>query len=68
MITYPNLNLKLIERGISLADLAEIVGSDASTIESKLNGTLSWKLTEVVRVCLYLKDPDADHLFCPIRY
>lgn len=68
MITYPNLNLKLIERGISISDLAEIIESDTPTTESKLNGTLSWKLTEVVRVCLYLNDPNADHLFCPIRY
>lgn len=68
MITYPNLNLKLIERGISIDDLAEIACLDASTIESKLNGTLPWKLTEVVRICIYLNYPDATHLFCSIRY
>ena len=62
-VVYPNLNNKLIERGISLKDLSEILGLNEVVIEKKMQGKLPWKLAEAVKICIYLNFPDAKLLF-----
>jgi DNA-binding Xre family transcriptional regulator len=62
-IIYPNLNAKLIERGLSLKDLSDILGVNEAVIEKKMQGQLPWKLAEAVKICVYLKFPDANFLF-----
>lgn len=61
MSIYPNLIHTLDEQGISLEELADIC--NIRQIEKKINGFLPFKLSDAVRICLYLNRTDAKYLF-----
>jgi hypothetical protein len=63
MIIYPNLNQILVERGISITNLAEGIGINEVVLDKKLRGLLPLKLHEAIRIGLYLNHPDMNFLF-----
>ena len=62
-IVYPNLNRQMCEKGITFDELSDATGIDLLSLEKKMQGLLPWKLPEVVKICVYLKRPDAKYLF-----
>jgi hypothetical protein len=60
---YPNLQKKMDEQGISPADLARHCNIAVIPCVFKLLGILPWKFTEVVRICRFFGDAEAELLF-----
>lgn len=60
---YPKLLEKLTERGISYRDLAQIAGVSQMGIYRRITGTTEWKLPEVVAICQFLGESEAETLF-----
>ncbi len=61
MSIYPNLVQALNEQRISLEELASVC--NISHIKKKIHGSLPFKLSDAVRICLYLNRTDAKYLF-----
>lgn len=60
---YPNLQKKMVERGISPSDLARECKITKISCVLKLLGFLPWKFTEVMQICRFFGDADAETLF-----
>ena len=60
---YPKLLEKLTERGISYRDLAQIADVSQMGVYRRITGATAWKLPEVVAVCQFLGESDAEKLF-----
>ena len=60
---YPKLLEKLTERGISYRDLAQIADVSELGIYRRITGITEFKLPEVVAICQFLGDSDAEKLF-----
>ena len=60
---YPNLNESMTARGISIGNLAEIIGRSEEIVHLKLRGVRDWTLSEAVAICRYLQYPDLKKLF-----
>lgn len=60
---YPKLLEKLTERSIPYRDLARIADVSEIGIYRRISGTTEWKLPEVVAICQYLEEYDAEKLF-----
>ena len=63
MSVYPNLTRELKNRKITVKDLAVILGISKSSAYRRLNGETEWRLTEIVSICQYLENFDANTLF-----
>ena len=64
MITvYPVLSQRMKEHGVSVRELATIVGASRMAIYLKIWGIKRWTLTDVVKICGFFRSPDAEHLF-----
>ena len=46
-----NLCDLMLERGVTTHDLASLINASEDDVYRKLQGTLSWDLTEVVTIC-----------------
>lgn len=53
-----NLCNLMLERGITLRDLADLINVTEEDARRKLQGTLSWDLTEVAIICNHFKTVD----------
>lgn len=62
-IVYPNLNRQLCDIGITLEDLSIATGIDLVLLKKKMQGLISWKLPEVIEICVHLKCSDVNSLF-----
>lgn len=60
---YPNLNTAMEAHGLSIENLAKIIGRSEEIVRLKLQGVLEWTLTEAVEICRYLQYPDLKKLF-----
>ena len=60
---YPNLKKKMTENGVSPFDLARHCEISKLSCLLKLYGILPWKLTEVLSVCRFFDDANAELLF-----
>lgn len=53
----------LTEMGISVKDLSEGTEIEEQLLLQKIRGEKSWKLSEAIKVCCYLKNPNITKLF-----
>ena len=60
---YPNLNRTMEARGVSVENLAKIIGRSEEIVHLKLRGVQEWSLLEAVTICRYLQYPDLKRLF-----
>lgn len=60
---YPNLSATMENRGVSIRNLAEIIGLSEEVVRLKLRGTQDWGLSEAVAICHYFDHPDLRTLF-----
>ncbi len=60
---YPNLLNKLTERSLSYRDLARIADVSELGIYRRITGITEFKLPEVVAICQFLDESDAEKLF-----
>lgn len=60
---YPHLLEKLNEKGISYRELSHVADVSQMGIYRRITGITEWKLPEVVAICQYLGEPDAEKLF-----
>ena len=60
---YPKLLEKLTERGISYRTLADIADVSQMGVYRRITGATEWKLPEVVAICQFLDESDAEKLF-----
>lgn len=60
---YPNLCAAMEKRGVSIGNLAEIIGRSEEIVHLKLKGVLEWSLSEAVTICRYLQYHDIKQLF-----
>lgn len=60
---YPNLDAAMATRGISIGNLAEIIGRSEEIVHLKLRGVRDWTLSEAVAICRYLQYSDLKKLF-----
>ncbi len=62
-IVYPNLKRQLSKVGVSLSELSDILEIELVQLEKKMSGLTSWSLIDVVKICVFLNNPDVDFLF-----
>lgn len=60
---YPNLQAEMVTRGLSIGNLAEIIGRSEEIVHLKLRGVREWSLSEAVAICRYLQYHDLKKLF-----
>ena len=60
---YPNLQAAMKERGVSAANLAEVIGFSEEIVHLKMRGVREWTLLEALTICRYLHYPDFRNLF-----
>ena len=60
---FPNLHAALKKRGVSIKDLAEVIGRSEEIVHLKLRGVREWTLLEALEICRYLQYPDLKTLF-----
>ena len=60
---YPNLRKKMQQNGVSPSDLARQCEITKLSCLLKLCGILPWTFTEVVQICRFFNDADAELLF-----
>ena len=60
---YPNLDTEMETQGVSIRNLAEIIGRSEEIVNLKLKGIQEWSLFEAVTICRYLQYPDLKKLF-----
>lgn len=60
---YPNLSAIMDNRGVSIQNLAEIIGRSEEIVHLKLIGVRQWDLSEAVSICRYFNYPDLRTLF-----
>lgn len=64
MITvFPVLSQRMKEHGVSVKDLAAILGVSRITCYLKICGIKRWNLADAVKLCGFFHTPDAEHLF-----
>ena len=63
---YPNLDAAMAARGVSIRNLAEIIGRSEDIVHLKLRVEQDWSLFEAVTICRYLQYPDIIKLFFTI--
>lgn len=59
---YPNLRAEIARRGLTLAQVAEIIGKTISTTSLKMSGKSDFTLPECKALSVYLGTP-IDRLF-----
>lgn len=60
---YPKIRPILAQKGISVNEIAVFSGINIAALWLKLWGILPWNLTEVVNICVFLKDSDITKIF-----
>lgn len=60
---YPNLNAAMEAHGVSIENLAKIIGRSEEIVRLKLRGVREWSLSEAVTICRYLQYHDLKKLF-----
>ena len=60
---YPNLSAAMAKRGITIGNLAEVIGRSEEIVHLKLRGVMDWTLLEALAICRYLHYPDLKKLF-----
>ena len=60
---YPILQAVMETRGVSVGNLAEIIGRSEKDVHLKLRGVREWSLSEAVAVCNHLQYHDLKKLF-----
>ena len=63
MTMYPVLQRRIKETGVSWSDVSSVVGISLWMFHLKMLGIKRWSLTEVVKICCFFHNPDAEHLF-----
>lgn len=64
MITvFPVLSQRMKEHGVSVKDLAAVLGVSRITCCLKIWGIKRWNLADAVKLCGFFSTPDAEHLF-----
>jgi hypothetical protein len=63
---YPNLHQEMLNCGVSVDNLAELLDVDSSEILDKMQGVSPWYLPEVVAICVHLKTSNVKKLFVRI--
>lgn len=61
---YPVLQEHISKHGTSFRELATITNSNIISLCLKMWGLKRWKLTDVVSICCFFNNPNAEHLFC----
>ena len=64
---YPNLCQELNKARVSEADLARFLGISEESIRNKLSGNESWRLSEAVNICRFLKNSNIRFLFLQLN-
>lgn len=60
---YPNLQAAMKQRGVSIKNLADLLGLSEEIIHLKMRGVRDWTLLEALAICRYLHYPDFRNLF-----
>lgn len=60
---YPNLEAAMAKRGVSIGNLAELIGCSEEIVHLKMRGVREWSLLDAVTICRYLQYPDLKTLF-----
>lgn len=68
MMVYPNLEKAMIDKGISLAELGELIGLSLGAMSLKTQGVAEWTLTEAIVLCNRLNYSDITKLFLRLDY
>lgn len=63
MIVYPNLAKLMMERKISIAELAEKIGLSLYQLHDRLIGSTDFTLSEVVKICQFFDYLNDSELF-----
>lgn len=63
LIVYPNLQAEMVNRGVTVSDLAKIIARSEEIVQLKLSGVREWTLLEAVTICRHLMYPDFRKLF-----
>lgn len=60
---YPNLWAAMTQRGVSIKNIADLLGLSDEIVHLKMRGVRDWTLTEALAICRYLHCPDFRNLF-----
>lgn len=62
-IVYPNLQIAMVDGGVTVSELAKIIDKSEEIVQLKLSGVRGWTLLEAVTICRHLEHPDLRKLF-----
>jgi hypothetical protein len=62
-VVYPNLHKAMLERGVTVNQIAEAVSLSEDIVHLKLLGVREWSLLEAVTICRLLQYSDLKQLF-----
>jgi hypothetical protein len=60
---YPNLHQAMLDRGVTVNQIAEAISQSEEIVYLKLLGVREWNLLEAVTICRLLQYPDLKQLF-----
>ena len=60
---FPNLQAVMKQRGVSIKNLAEVIGHSEEIVHLKMRGVREWTLKEALEIARYLQYPDFKTLF-----
>jgi DNA-binding Xre family transcriptional regulator len=60
---FPNLSAAMKRRGVSIKNLADVIGLSEEIVHLKMRGVREWTLLEALTICRYLEYPDFRGLF-----